>query len=237
MKYPIDLHCHTVASGHAYSTLQELAREAANKNLKVLGISDHGPAMPGGAHLFHFYNLRVTPEEIYGVRILRGIEANILDENGSLDAPTECLEQLDYVIASLHPPCFNSGTAKENTKAVINAMKNPFVKIIGHPDDSRFPLDYEELVKAAKEHKVLLEINNSSLNVKSFREGALENTRTLLKICKEQNVKVILGSDAHISFHVGEFSNCLKVLEEVNFPEDLIANGSEDTTMLYLENL
>lgn len=227
MKYSIDLHCHTTASGHAYSTMQELAREASDKKLKAIGISDHGPAMPGGAHLFHFFNLRVVPKEVYGVRVLKGVEANILDVKGSLDVPNECLEQLDYAIASLHPPCIKFGTIEENTNAVINAMKNPFVKIIGHPDDSRFPLDYEKVVKAAKENQVLLEVNNSSLNVNGYRAGAWENTRTMLTLCKEQNVKVILGSDAHISFHVGEFTNCLKVIEEVGFPEDLIENVNQ----------
>lgn len=169
---------------------------------------------------------------IYGVRIFRGVEANILDVNGSLDIPSDCLEQLDYAIASLHPPCYNSGTVDENTTAVINAMKNPFVKIIGHPDDSRFPLDYEKVVRAAKENCVMLEVNNSSLNVNGYRQGAWENTRTMLNLCKIQNVKVILGSDSHISFHVGEFSNCLKVIEQVDFPEDLIVNANHSSIFL-----
>lgn len=232
MKYSIDLHCHTTASGHAYSTLLELAREASDKKMMAIGISDHAPAMPGGAHLYHFNNLRVVPKEIYGVQILRGVEANILDIKGTLDMPSDCLEQLDYAIASFHPPCFSCGTVEENTSALINVMQNPFVKIIGHPDDSRFPIDYERVVKAAKENGVLLEVNNSSLNVNGYRQGAWENTRKMLNLCKAQNVKIILGSDAHISFHVGEFSNCLKILEEVGFPEELIANTDYDLTFL-----
>jgi putative hydrolase len=232
MKYAIDLHCHTVSSGHAYSTLQELATEASNKKLRVLGISDHGPAMAGAPHLFHFHNLRVVPEEMYGVKILKGVEANIIDYDGSLDIPDDCLEQLDYAIASLHPPCIKFGTIEENTNAVIYAMQNPFVKIIGHPDDARFPLDYYKIVEAAKEHNVLLEVNNSSLNVNGYRKGAWENTRTLLNLCKELKVKVILGSDAHISLQVGDFNNCIRAIEEVNFPEELIVNLSQDLSFL-----
>ncbi len=63
-------------------------------------------------------------------------------------------------------------------------MKNPRVNIIGHPDDSRYPLDYEKIVKAAKENKVMLEINNSSLTPGSFRDGAKENIQTMLKFAK-----------------------------------------------------
>jgi putative hydrolase len=235
MKYIMDLHCHSIASGHAYSTIQENAKIAAEKNLKFMGISDHAPGMPGGTHLYYFFNLKVLPKEIDGVRILKGVEANIVDYNGTLDIGKEVFENLDYAIASLHPPCINFGTVEENTRAIINAMKNPYVKIIGHPDDSRFPLNYEEIVKAAKEYGVLLEVNNSSLNAGSFRAGAWENVKIMLNLCKEYRVKVILGSDAHISYDVGNFTNCAKLLEEVDFPEELVVNYNEEDIMALLQ--
>jgi putative hydrolase len=226
MKNIIDLHCHTIVSGHAYSTIQENARVAKEKELKYMGVSEHAPGMPGGAHLYYFHNLKVLPREIEGVRILKGMEANIVNYQGNLDADDETLSCLDYVIASLHPPCIPFGSIEENTSAVVNAMKNPYVKIIGHPDDSRFKLNYEEVVKAAKENDVLLEVNNSSLSPNSYRAGAWENVKTMLNLCMEKRVKIILGSDAHVSYDVGGFSNCIKILEEVNFPKDLVFNSS-----------
>lgn len=232
MKAIIDLHCHTVASGHAYSTVKENVEEAKAKGLKFLGISDHGPNMPGGAHPFHFYNLRVLKKEINGVRILKGVEANIIDFNGSLDVDADLLEQLDYAIASLHPPCIDSGTIEECTNALIKAMENPSVKVIGHPDDSRFPIDYEKLVKAAKLNGVLLEINNSSLKADGYREGASENVRTILNLCKKYEVKIILGSDSHIYYEIGEFGNCIRVLEDVDFPGNLVVNYNEEDIKL-----
>lgn len=81
------------------------------------------------------------------------MEANIIDLEGKLDAEEAVLKKMDYVIASLHVPCVKAGTREENTNALIGAMKNPYVKIIGHPDDDRFPLDYEKLVKAAAKKK------------------------------------------------------------------------------------
>ncbi|WP_026478406.1 phosphatase [Alkaliphilus transvaalensis] len=235
MKELIDLHCHTISSGHAYSSMEEMIRQAQNKNLRVIGFSDHGPEMPGSCHLYHFFNLSVVPREINGTIILKGVEANILDYNGTIDIPKEALERLDYAIASLHPPCFKSGTIDENTNAIIKVMENPYVKVIGHPDDSRYPLNYEKVVMAAKKNNVALEVNNSSLRSESFREGAQENIRKFLTLCKNYGVKAILGSDAHISFSVGDFSNCKRIINELNFPEELIVNYSKDAINELLE--
>lgn len=234
MRTLIDLHCHTVSSGHAYSTVKENIEEAKAKGLKYLGISDHGPMMPGGPHIYHFYNLRVFKNEIDGVRVLKGAEVNILNSNGEIDLPEDVLGGLDYTIASLHPPCFPFASIEENTQALINAMKNPYVKIIGHPDDSRYPLNYEELVINAKKHKVALEVNNSSLKEDSYREGAKDNVKMLLEECKRHNAFIILGSDAHIYYEVGEFNNIISILEEVNFPKELILNYNEEALKEFL---
>ncbi|SHJ10515.1 putative hydrolase [Clostridium amylolyticum] len=224
MRPLVDLHCHTISSGHAFSTLKENIDEAKLKGLKVLGISDHAVSMPGTAHEFYFSNLGVINREINGVRILKGIEANIMDYEGNIDVSKDLCEKLDYVIASLHPPCIKPSSLEDNTRAVIKAIRNPYVKIIGHPDDSRYPLDYKKVVQAAKENNVLIELNNSSLKTQSFRQNAKENYITILNLCREQRVKIILSSDAHIYYEVGEFSYALSLLEEVNFPESLVAN-------------
>lgn len=224
----IDLHCHTIASGHAYSTLKENIDEAKLKGLKYVGVSDHAPNMPGSTHPFYFGNLGVIKEEINGVKVLKGIEANIMDFDGNIDIPSDVVGKLDYVIASFHPPCINPGNIHENTKAILNVMENKEVKIIGHLDDSRYPVDYEKVVIKAKETSTLLEINNSSLRTNSFRVGAIENAKVLLNLCKKHDVKVILGSDAHIYYQVGNFENCTKILEEVNFPGNLVVNFNEE---------
>ena len=224
----IDLHCHTIASGHAYSTLKENIDEARSKGLKYVGVSDHAPNMPGSTHPFYFGNLGVIKEEINGVKVLKGIEANIMDFDGNIDIPKDVIGKLDYVIASFHPPCINPGNIKENTKAILNVMENEEVKIIGHLDDSRYPVDYEKVVIKAKETNTLLEINNSSLKPNSFRVGAIDNAKNLLNLCKKHEVKVILGSDAHIYYQVGSFENCIKIIEEVNFPGNLVVNFNED---------
>lgn len=224
MKYFMDLHTHTVASGHAYSTLQENIAAAQALGLKCLGISDHGPEMLGGPHVMYFWNLKIVPRQYGELKLLCGAEADIMDMDGQLDLDDFTLSRLDYCIASMHGPCFKSGTAKENTDAAIKAMKNPYVKILGHPDDSRFPLEYERLVQAAVEEKVLLEVNNSSLHPLAARQGARENILTMLRLCKKYQCPIILGTDSHISYTIGNFEWVEALLEEVEFPQELIVN-------------
>ena len=140
MKDIIDLHTHTIASGHAYSTLSEMIRSAAEKGLSVYGCADHAPKMPGSTHKFYFINFKVIPRLQHGVRVLMGAELNILDPEGTVDLPESTLEKLDYTVASLHVPCFAPRTREEHTQAYVNVMKNPHVTIIGHPDDDRYPV-------------------------------------------------------------------------------------------------
>ncbi|MGX8795839.1 phosphatase [Fusibacter sp. JL298sf-3] len=220
----LDLHTHTLASGHAYSTLNENIRSAAAKGLKVLGVSDHAPKMPGSTHPYYFSNLRVLPEVIEGVRVLKGVELNILDAEGSIDLDAYTLDFLDYAIISLHPPCFEDLGKEGNTQAIIRAMAHPKVKILGHPDDSRYALDYEAIVEAAKAHDVWIEINDSSLRPTSFRENAHDNYKALLAVCKARGQSIIINSDAHYSAHIGRYEAALELIESVDFPLSLVVN-------------
>ena len=225
MKFIMDLHTHTLASGHGYSTLKEKIEAAKERGLKVLGMSEHGPAMPGGPHIYFFTNFRCIPRRHGDLRLLCGIEANVCDYDGRLDVDAEILAKMDYVIASLHTQCCIPGTMEENTRASIMAMKNPYVTILGHPDDDRYLLDREAVVKAAKEEGVAIEINNSSIHPEAARLNGRENIKELLYWCEKYKVPVLMGTDSHICYTVGEFSDTQKVLQEVNFPEELILNG------------
>lgn len=223
--YKLDLHTHTISSGHAYSTLLENVAEAKKKGLEVLGMSDHGPKLPGGAHIFHFQNLKILPHEIDGIRVLRGVEANIISYDGAIDIMPLEMDRMEYAIASLHIPCINPSSIKDNTQAIIGAMKHKKVMIIGHPDDARYPKDYLEIVKAAKHYNKLLEVNNASLNPNGFRANAKEQVIRYLEFCEREQVKVICNSDAHFAASVGDFDNCRSVIDEIGFPKSLVVNS------------
>lgn len=234
MKNLADLHTHTIASGHAYNTIMEMIHAAASKELPILGISDHAPSLRGSADEIYFWNFKVIPREMEGVRVLFGCELNIMDYKGTTDLSEKALKRLDYAIASLHDLCLPFGTREENTASVLGAMENPYVKIIGHPDDGRFPLDLEAVAKGAKKHRKLLEINNSSLAPGSSRSGARENDLILLEYCKKYEVPVIMGSDAHFMTDVANHEYSKAIIREVGFPEDLVANYSLDLLAKYI---
>lgn len=234
MRDVLDMHTHTLVSGHAYNTMMEMVRAAKDKNLELLGITDHAPEMPGGPHLFHFMNLKIVPREIDGMKVMFGTELNIMDYKGTVDLPEKIMKQMDVTIASLHLPCIKSGTREENTEAILNAIKNPYVNIIGHPDDGRYPVDYPAIVQAAKEYHTLLEVNNHSLDKSGSRKNAEENDITMLELCKEYQVPVIMGSDAHCIWDVCNHTNVITLLEKIDFPEELVVNRSVKEFMNFI---
>lgn len=228
MNIKLDVHTHTVASGHAYSSIREMAREASKKGLKLLGITEHAPGIPGTCTPIYFENLRVVPREMYGVELMLGAEINVLDYNGKLSLEDGVIDKLDVRIAGIHNFCYTPGTIEQNTNAIIETIKNPKIDIISHPDDGLCPLDYDVIVQAAKKYNTLLELNNNSINPinQNHRKNARENSILMLKLCKKYNAQIIISSDAHIDTDVGRFNLAYEILNEVDFPEELIINKS-----------
>ncbi len=222
----LDLHTHTIASGHAYNTLYEMAKAAAEKGLSVFGSTDHAPRMPGACHELYFVNFKFIPRTLYGVKILMGSELNILDYNGKVDLSEQRLKNIDYSIASIHEICYESGTVAENTNAYVKVLENPLINIIGHPDDSRYPIDYDTLAAAAADNHKLLEVNSSSLHPLCARQNAWENYHVMLERCIHYHTSVIINSDAHIADDIGNHGQAWELLKEVDFPQELIVNTS-----------
>lgn len=233
MKYVLDTHTHTVVSGHAYTTWLENVKHASDIGLKILGTTDHGPKMPGGPHEFYFNNLKALPRRLYGVLNLRGCEANIINYNGDLDISKDIQNKLDIVIASLHDVCIDPSSEEEHTQALLKVMDNDNVHIIGHMGNASFPADYEEVIKKAKKKDILIEINNSSF---ISRPGSYKNCLKIAKLCKKYGVKVIIGSDAHTCFQIGQFSRADELLKKIEMPEELIMNLDEKKIIRYLKN-
>ncbi len=225
-RFVTDTHSHPIASGHAYNTVEEMAKAAADRGLLALAITDHGPKMPGSCDAMYFRNFKIIDRFRYGVELLMGCELNIMDYDGTLDLSEKDFQQLDITIASIHTICYTVGTKAENMRAYRKAMENPLVDIIGHPDDGRVPVDYEELVRCAKETGKLLELNNSSLDPKNARENGYENMKRMLGFCEKYGVSVTLGSDAHFCDRAGCFDDVQALLTEIRFPEELVVSTS-----------
>ncbi len=230
----LDAHTHSIASGHAFSSLQEMARAAADKGLQLLGITEHAPALPGTCHPLYFRNLHVVPRNMYGVRLLLGAELNILDTQGNLDLDADfCRKYLDIRIAGMHYQCWKGGTKEENTRGLLAVIRNPIVHIISHPGDGTAELDCDPLGRASKEFHTLLYIKASSRDPFRGKDEAKRNNIEILLLAKKHSVPIILGSDAHVSFRIADYTNALPLLEETRFPEELVVNDKPDFFLRY----
>jgi putative hydrolase len=236
MRLSVDPHTHTVASAHAYSTIDENAKAAVGRGIELLCITDHGPAMGDSPHEMHFMNYRVLPRQLYGVEMLYGAEVNIMDYNGRLDLSEKIISMMDVCIAGFHTVLLAPGSRAENTRAMLGAIQNPQVAAITHPEDGYIPIDFQAFVKEAVRCQVLVEVNNNSLKNADFRLNVRENLITLLKLCERYGAMVSLASDAHFAGAVGDFAMAQGLLQEMDFPPELVINTSPAAFKRHLES-
>lgn len=228
-----DLHTHTLASPHAYSTLTENATAAAARGLLAMATTDHGPRIGDGNHLWHFTNMSRLPEHIAGIRHLSGAEANVCGFDGALDLPNGALEALDVVIASMHDGVMPYGSCEEITEAWLRVAENPLVDIIGHCGSPQYAFDYETVIAAFAKHGKVVEINEGTFCV---RQKSLENCETVARLCAKHGVRVVVNSDAHYLADVGRLDNAVALLERVAFPKELIVNSSRERLEAFLQS-
>jgi len=233
MKPLVDTHTHTNASTHAYGTLWENVKMAKEHGLAGICMTNHAPALPDAPHLWHFDNLIGTiPETIDGIRVFCGAEANIQDENGTLDLPEEILSILDVVIASVHRPCYDPKTSEEYTKAWLSVTKNPHVTILGHTGRFPLPYDYERVIAAAKAANQCIEINNHSF---VCGKKPPMHCREIALACKKLGANIVVSSDAHTPFAVGITDDAMQLLAEIDVLEERIMNLTLERFSQYLK--
>lgn len=227
-----DTHCHSLASGHAYSTIEEIMRAAAERKMFAVAVTDHGRLIPGSPANWYFENLRVLPRKINGVMLLKGAEANVSDYDGNIDLSEKDLRSLEWVVASMHKDVLSDPCSVDDcSRAWLNIAKNPRVNVIGHSGADKFKYDYEMLIPMFAQEGKLVEINNASFYV---RRDSIENCKKIAKICMKHSVPVVVNSDAHSSFQVGRVDNVITFLKELDFPEELIVNANVDRFKKYL---
>lgn len=224
---------HSIMSGHAFGTVRELAAEAADRGLKLIGVTEHGPGIPGTVDPIYFRNICDAPRLLYGVEMLYGSEVNVLT-GGRLDLDQRHLNCLDYAVAGIHGLCYENEGIVGNTDNVIRCMENPKVKFISHPDSDTYPVDYPALVQGAKANNVALELNNSSLRKPWLRPGCMENYLTMIPLCMEYGVNIVVNTDAHDPSAVGDFTLARELLEQIGVDENRILNNDLDKLKAFL---
>lgn len=205
MLYPkCDLHIHSISSGHAFNTIDEIIRYSQANKYSLIGISEHGPNMERAPHPGYFEMLYRLPHRVGDMKVIYGCEANILDVNGNIDISDTLIGKMDYVIAGLHRrTSYGMNDIANNTKAVVSVIRSGKADIISHPISLSFLAEPESIVKAAAEEHIILECNKSVLKeaVIRKRNDVIHLTTKLLHMAIDAGVAVLLGSDAH---HVSE---------------------------------
>lgn len=234
MHLEVDTHTHTIASGHAYSTIIENAKVAEANGVKILCTTDHAETMPGAPHPWFFANQRVLPRFLEGVAIIRGVESNIMDEAGNIDIQPFMDQNLDWIIASFHEPVFPPSNKTTHTTALLNIIKNGRVDALGHLGNPRFDFDFDEVISCAAEHSVAIEINNSTLLGHS-RVGSIERCYEIGALAKQYNAFVTTGSDAHFCDAIGKLELVRTLINEVGIDSEKVITHSAAQFLDFLE--
>ena len=253
-----DIHTHTLYSRHAYSTVREDVLAAREAGLDLLGVTDHFSDMLfpgtdlGHADLRdyqHFINMGVWPRTWEGVRLLHGMEADIRTLEGGLfgegievssditGRPARRVSTLyeratvncDYVIASVHYKDFADGaTLAQTTQMYLGALAHPKVLVLGHAGRAGVPFDVRTVVGEAARLGKLMEINEHSLEAARRDGRTWTSCRAIAEACAELGCQVAVNTDAHIASAVGRAPHALALLEEVHFPQELVATRSAE---------
>ena len=222
MQIAVDAHTHTVMSGHAWSTITENCRAAAEKGLSAICMTDHGSCMKGTGTIWAPYSFPQLPHELCGVRLYTGMEFNLWDTQGHLDEYyPAAFQHIRFGIASMHKNVMPILTREEHTEAYIRAMDHACIDLIGHPGIPAYPIHAEELVLAVRDRARLIEINNNSFTA---RAGCKENCMEIARLCMKNDVRICVNSDAHFCCNVGSVPKAMEMLDELGFPPELIVN-------------
>lgn len=260
-----DIHTHTLYSRHAYSTIRENVLAARDAGLELLGTADHFSDMlfPGASpkcadvrDYQFFLNLRALPRVWEGVRVLRGAEADIRTLDGGLfgqgvDVPDDITGDpygtplslydrvtagCDYVIASVHARGFAGNVSEEQgTRMYLGALSQPKVLVLGHTGRAGVPFDVREVVGAAARAGKLIEINEHSLETRPPSGRTWSTCMAIAETCAELGCQIAVSTDAHVCAGVGRVPTALAMLDEIGFPEELVATRSADALLAAME--
>jgi DNA polymerase (family 10) len=197
-----DLHMHTPATD-GEDTLADMVRAAVARGLEYIAITDHGQRVTMARGLDRDRLLRqwdeidrlnesLAAEGTPPIVVLKGIEVDML-ERGGLDLPDEILAQADWVVASLH---YGQNQPRDRiTARIVEAIENPFVRVIGHPTGrliNRRPpydVDIEAVIAAAARTGTFLEINANPWRLDLDDRHAAA--------AKRAGVRLVISTDAH----------------------------------------
>lgn len=233
MKIIADLHTHTLVSKHAFGTINEMVTAAIDKNLLALAITDHSPSSEDGGNIQYFKSIKYLPKNIEGLTLLPGSEINIINYDGKIDLDIKILNNLDFNIVSYHKNTIAPSSIEEHTNGYEEVIKNEYVDCLGHIGNPKYKFKMEYIIKLCKKYNKLIEINSSS---PSSRVGSEPICKEVAELCKKFELNIVVTSDAHSPYQLGDFRDAINILKSVNFPDELVLNADYNRLIKYLNN-
>ena len=226
-----DLHVHTHFSLCGIHTVLELLQHAKNLGMKGFAVTDNGLTLGGRLNNPFFERFKSPYPD---VKVLKGVECNLLDDKGKIDAPRSFMEFIDVVLLGVHPNTPQKLGMDVYTNMLVEAIrKNPCVDIITHPNDPTYPVDYRRLAKEAKLAGVAVELNNSKI---LLARTEAESAYRLVEACRDEGCPMAVNSDAHAIHELGLDDSVRPILVDTGFPEELIVNRDEAAALAFIES-
>ena len=235
MKLSSDFHTHTIYT-HGKGSVEENVKQAENLGLKAVAITEH---CYNSKYAIKRGDLEKIADDIdkikdeYNIKILRGIEANLISRNGDIDISDDELKDLDLVILGFHKMTksslkerfkfflpnilFKKKSKKRidiNTKAYLNAMDKHRVSILAHLNYGGCKVDCVRLAQECAKKGIYIELNGKRINFTKEEINGMVKT----------GVKFIINSDAHSPLAVGKNHRGFNLVEKYKIPLDSIAN-------------
>ncbi|MFC1606403.1 hypothetical protein ACFL47_00410 [Candidatus Latescibacterota bacterium] len=227
------MHLHSIRSSCGFHTLLEIVSIINKRGLSGFALTDHSPSL--GTPKSHFgVLLRRMPSVIDGLRLIKGIEASVMNVDGDLDLPVFKNLEYEIVLAGLHPhDTFAVNRGREaNTRALINTMRRyPQINIITHPMSDPYEVDIDALTDVALETGTALEINNSRFSFGRERYDALA---AMVELAGEKGTMLAVNSDGHVFSEMGNFKNAISFLRQFDTDRLNIVNRSLESTYEFL---
>ena len=223
----IDFHIHSVNSGHAYANYYQIVEYARKNNMKMIAITDHGPSMNGTLGWLHFVMGHRQPK-FDDIKVLWGVELNVIDSEGIVDLPDKILKKLDIVILGFHKgdcPYVDLGYEK-NTEAFLKALENPYIQIISHPTNHQFHCDWRKIAEVALEKGILLEFNLSWFRKFLSNEEKKNEFKELVQMVRSKGAKMIVNGDSHFLHEIGDDSALREHWDFLEMSDDIILNNN-----------
>ncbi|MDR0330901.1 MAG: PHP domain-containing protein [Chitinispirillales bacterium] len=226
-----DLHVHSIFSKCGIHTVLELLERAKEIGIKGFAVTDHGLTIGGRLNNPFFERFRSPCQS---VKILKGVECNLLDGDGNIDVPHMFMNFLDIVLLGIHPNTAKGQSKDAYTNMLVAAMrKNPCVDIISHPNDPHYPVDYKRLAQTAKSMGVALELNNSKI---LYARTETQSAVDLVQACKDEGCMIAVNSDTHAIHELGLDDSVRPILESLRFPNELIVNRDEKSALEFIDS-